>query len=102
MRDMAEHYAARYVSVMLPRMIALAVALACSLATNIWLATRAPGVVQASAAPAVQCEPASAAVGDENAPSLASFARVVEEAKRARAATNDVARNDARDERARA
>jgi hypothetical protein len=87
---MATRYVARYAFVMLPRMIALAVALACSLATNIWLATRAPVVVQASAATATQCEPAPSAPGDgEKAPSLASFARVVEESKRARAATKE-------------
>lgn len=68
-------------------MIALAVALACSLATNIWLATRTPVVVQASAPPQAQCEPAPPVAQQDDAPSLTSFARVVEESKRARAAT---------------
>src|SRR5688572_14719696 len=94
---MAARYVARYVFVMLTRMIALAAALCVSLATNIWLATRPPVVMQASAAPQAQCEPAAPPAVDaraEEAPSLASFARVVEESKRARAAAKDAPRAD--------
>lgn len=88
---MARQYAARYAFVMLPRMLALAAALAVSLATNIWLATRAP-VVVASTTPPVQCEPTGGVEREEAAPSLTSFARVVEESKRARAAAKDAPR----------
>jgi hypothetical protein len=97
---MAARYSARYVFVMLPRMLALAAALAVSLATNIWLATRPPVVVQASATQPAQCEPArdDIAAADEAPPSIASFARVVEESKRARAA----ARSDQKEDSARA
>lgn len=73
---------------MLPRMLALAVALAVSLATNIWLATR-PNAVRAVAATPVQCEPPAAVAHDEDGASLSSFARAVEESKRARIAAKD-------------
>ncbi len=68
-------------------MLALAAALAVSLATNIWLATRAPVVLvpASTTTPPVQCEPPAGVEREEATPSLTSFARVVEESKRARA-----------------
>lgn len=85
---MAQQYAARYSFVMLTRMIGLAVALVISLATNIWLATRPP-IATVVAQPQQCAPPAESARVDEAPPSLASFARAVEESKRARRLAND-------------